>query len=185
MPMHIIKAQNFETRFLLKHNVHRNTNFDPYFKTLTKSSVYVSLLLPITEYTIGKINNNKKLSHNAYTHLSAFTFTFLLNKALKNIIKRPRPFTKITQLQPYSLLDDYSMPSGHSSGAFTTAGNLAFTYKKWYIVIPAYIWAAQVAYSRPYLGVHYPSDIAIGAFLGTASAYFSKKLSDKIFKPKN
>jgi len=34
-----------------------------------------------------------------------------------------------------------------------------------------FVWAALVAYSRVYLGVHYPSDIIIGSFIGITVSY--------------
>ncbi len=46
---------------------------------------------------------------------------------------------------------------------------------KWYVIVPAYAWAGAVGYSRLWLGMHYPSDVAVGALVGAASAYVSYK----------
>jgi membrane-associated phospholipid phosphatase len=178
------QAQNAEERFLINTNVHRNKSFDPFFKTITNTSIYVSILLPTTELTVGYATKNKKLVLNGLKHTLATTSMFLINSAAKRIIKRERPYTKLTQLQPYYLPTDYSFPSGHTSNAFVTAGNFAFTYKKWYIVLPAYAWATSVGYSRMHLGVHYPSDVLVGALAGTLSAYLINRWQKHFFTPK-
>ena len=49
---------------------------------------------------------------------------------------------------------------------------------KWYVVIPSYLWAGWVAYSRMYLGVHYPSDILGGAIVGGGSAFLMYKINN-------
>jgi membrane-associated phospholipid phosphatase len=77
-----------------------------------------------------------------------------------------------------------SFPSGHTSG-FSTATSLALDYKKWYIVVPAYLWAGSVGYSRMYLGKHYPSDVLGGAIIGIGSGYLCHWLRKKLFCDKH
>ena len=93
---------------------------------------------------------------------------FVIN-TLKYAIERPRPFVGIADAK---LLvgkgNSYSMPSSHSStwfaGAFLA---LCFYRKSWRFMYPL---AATVAFSRVYVGVHYPSDVIAGAILGTGYA---------------
>ncbi|WP_297520712.1 phosphatase PAP2 family protein [uncultured Clostridium sp.] len=102
---------------------------------------------------------------------------------LKDLIQRPRPFLTLTNLHPLiSLPTSYSFPSGHASSAFAGALIIAYMLKKW--AIPAYITAILIAFSRVYVGVHYPSDIIIGSILGTISSviiivFYKKFLSKK------
>jgi undecaprenyl-diphosphatase len=72
---------------------------------------------------------------------------------------------------------DPSFPSGHTSSAFNTATFICLTYPKWYVIAPAALWATSVAYSRMYLGVHYPSDVLAGAVLGAGTAYLTYYLN--------
>jgi membrane-associated phospholipid phosphatase len=61
-------------------------------------------------------------------------------------------------------LSGRSYPSAHSSTSFAAAGALSGALP----APPLYVAATAMALSRPYLGVHYPSDILAGAFLGRA-----------------
>jgi undecaprenyl-diphosphatase len=61
---------------------------------------------------------------------------------------------------------NFSMPSSHATNVFAAAAFLSWFY-------PGYAWlclvvALLVSYSRPYLGMHYPLDVAAGAVLGSA-----------------
>ena len=67
------------------------------------------------------------------------------------------------------------MPSGHTSSVFATATSLSMAYPKWYVVVPSFVWAGSVGYSRMHLGVHYPSDVIIGALVGSGSAILTRK----------
>jgi undecaprenyl-diphosphatase len=67
--------------------------------------------------------------------------------------------------------------SSHATNCFALATFLAYRYVRKINWLPylLFAWAAVVAYSRPYLGVHYPGDIICGAFVGLGCgslAYF-------------
>jgi membrane-associated phospholipid phosphatase len=61
-----------------------------------------------------------------------------------------------------------SFPSGHTAVAFATALTLALAVRRWWVVAAALAYAALMAYSRLYLGHHYPSDVAAGVVLGAS-----------------
>jgi len=69
--------------------------------------------------------------------------------------------------------------------AFATATSLSLEYPKWYVIVPAYTWAGTVGYSRMHLGVHYPSDVLIGALVGAGSAFITHKVNQKLLKRKS
>lgn len=88
---------------------------------------------------------------------------------LKNIFERLRPFEAseaVTALIAHP--GGTSFPSGHTATAFAVASALAASRAPWYIAAPALLLAAAIAFSRMYLGVHYPSDVIAGAAVGTA-----------------
>tara|TARA_B100000131_G_C18123947_1_gene613957 strand:- start:3670 stop:4269 length:600 start_codon:yes stop_codon:yes gene_type:complete len=58
----------------------------------------------------------------------------------------------------------YSMPSNHAANVFTIS--VIITYFFEYLKIPMFIFATIIAFSRIYVGVHYPSDVVIGSLFG-------------------
>lgn len=76
----------------------------------------------------------------------------------------------------------YGFYSAHASNTFFLASYLSFLLKdklKWF-PYAIFVWAAVVAYSRIYLGVHFPGDILVGAFVGTLLGGLFAMLAKKV-----
>ena len=90
---------------------------------------------------------------------------------LKDLIERIRPCRVIEDVNLLSGCGkSFSMPSNHASNAFGFALVFWFFRKDMIRYILVFI-ASAVGFSRVYVGVHYPFDVAAGALLGTVSAY--------------
>ena len=93
--------------------------------------------------------------------------TLLANTIVKQTVRRARPLLEeeLPALTP--VLSGRSYPSAHASTSFAGARALAAAGLP---SAPLHAIAAAMALSRPYLGVHYPSDVLAGAVLGDALA---------------
>ena len=116
--------------------------------------------------------------------LSSLLLCFLCNNVLlKNLVARPRPYTRLpelTLLVPYPL--DFSFPSGHTCSSFATAGSLWHGGKRWNgLRIPAMILAILISFSRLYVGAHYPSDVLVGALIGLVGSALVTKYGAKVY----
>ena len=91
------------------------------------------------------------------------TVTEVANALLKLASARPRPqLHDLPALTP--VRSAHSFPSAHAATSFAAARVLSEALSP----TPLYFAASCMALSRPYLGVHYPSDVAGGLVLGLA-----------------
>jgi membrane-associated phospholipid phosphatase len=86
----------------------------------------------------------------------------LANTAVKQVVRRPRPVLGSALPPLAATVSGLSYPSAHAATSFAAAGALPLPS------LPLYAAAGAMALTRPYLGVHYPSDVVAGAALGAA-----------------
>ena len=99
---------------------------------------------------------NEKMFETGKLASAGYAETGLIVFALKETVRRSRPQNNN---------ENDSFPSGHSAFAFTMATIMSHQYPK--LRIPLYLMAVGTGFSRVYLGRHYPSDVLVGAIIGT------------------
>ncbi|WP_143306736.1 phosphatase PAP2 family protein [Chitinophaga vietnamensis] len=164
------QAQNIDINLLDAING-PSTHGDQTCKFLTESTYPLSIATTAGLFTAGLIRHDSSLKWSAYqlaaTQIVAAGAAFVL----KRVVNRERPYDKYDFIVRKQKAEPYSFPSGHASIAFATATSLTLQFKKWYIAVPAFVWAGAVGYSRMELGMHYPSDVLGGALVGAGSAW--------------
>jgi membrane-associated phospholipid phosphatase len=141
------------------------------WRFVSDANNYVNAGIPVGVLVDGLIRNDDRTKRNGLYMAASTATTYLLNLAIKQLIRRPRPFLTEPRLVPVYHPGEYSFPSGHTSSVFSAMTSLSRAYPKWYVIAPSFLWATGVGYSRMYLGVHYLTDVTAGAVLGTGTAF--------------
>lgn len=104
-----------------------------------------------------------------------------INGIIKNLVRFPRPFAtgKIICVRE-DTATGYSFPSGHTQTFASMSTTIAKKLKKPLVTFLVGILIVLVAFSRMYLGAHYPSDVVVGAVLGVVLALIGTSLFDKV-----
>jgi undecaprenyl-diphosphatase len=111
------------------------------------------------------------------TALASLAATYAVQQQIKPRFRRVRPFVnreaRVVGIRPA----DHSFPSGHTASSFAAATTLAFFYPR---AAPlAYALATGVGVSRVHLGVHFPTDAAVGGVIGVGIGTFTAWLFKK------
>ena len=119
-----------------------------------------------------------------FTMGAALLMGYLIgNMGLKNIVGRVRPYEVAQVPILVERLHDFAFPSGHTLASVGAATALTLHYRRFGAV--ALTLAAVIGFSRLYLFVHYPTDVAAGALLGVAMAFLARWMVDTVYEKKN
>ena len=186
-PTVIAQRQSLDVRILTELQEDRHDAATRTYQGISNTTQAIGLLVPATVLATGIIKNDNATIKKGFYIAESIAAAELVTFGLKYSIKRQRPFEAnkfITSAASTNAAGTPSFPSGHTSEAFSTATALTLAYPKWYVAVPAYLWAGSVGGSRMYLGVHYPSDVLAGAVIGAGSAWLMYKANKWLFKKK-
>ncbi|MFT7113988.1 MAG: undecaprenyl-diphosphatase [Candidatus Azotimanducaceae bacterium] len=171
--------------FLWLNNLGTET-FDWFWKLITGKSIWIPLYLFLV-FVLFKKHDWKTASILLLGGIAAVGFADLISvHAFKNVFERFRPCHE-SEIKEFVRVvkgcgGKYGFVSSHASNSFAVAMYFYFVFAnknlKGLWLLP--LWAAIVAYSRIYVGVHYPLDIICGGILGFILALGSWKLFTNI-----
>lgn len=111
---------------------------------------------------------------------AAAVVALVVNVVLSHALPfRPRPFVYLPRSAVHQLLahaNDSSFPSDHAAGSFAIAGALFYSSRRagWW----ALLLAALIAVARVFTGLHWPTDVLVGAAIGLLAAVVVLRLRD-------
>ena len=135
---------------------HRVSVLDPVFRGLTYVGTWGAVWLVIAALLAVVWRRWQALLWVTVADVAAQLSTRLLQDAFQ----RSRPDVHTLVAKPHS----HSFPSGHAASSFACAVVLASYVPRWRV--PLYVLAALIAFSRSYVGVHYPLDVVAGSLWG-------------------
>lgn len=166
--------------FLINHGT-ANSFFDAVMPFLTYRGYF--LALPYILYVFYRAWKGQNAVSKSYLTLSLWVLVILLCSLFLAELTEYVLKVSVARMRPCHVLEGvrllvrcpmgYSMPSGHAISSFAVATPLFYLTRRFVRMIwrlYPFTLAALIAFSRVYVGVHYPSDIALGALLGTAIA---------------
>ena len=128
---------------------------------------------------------NQRWRYTGLTILFSLGLTSLMGEGIiKHAVKRVRPC--------HSLEDDeqlikkpkyYSFPSGHTASSFSVVSVVTFSQCPFYVIVPIFLVASIIGFSRVYLRVHYLTDVVVGFFLGIVCGFATVLLMNAIVPP--
>lgn len=181
-----LKAQNLDTRIFRSINDHHTKFSDNFFSFQSNSVKPVYIGAPLGFLATGIIQKDRKAEDTGFLLLTAAVLNYGITYGMKNVVNRKRPYKALTDVHTVGSTErSASFPSGHTSSAFTVATMLSLNYPKWYVIAPSFVWAGLAGYSRMAMGMHYPSDVLMGAAIGAGSAYLIYKLRKPIVNAKD
>lgn len=153
--------------------------FDPIWKVITKQIYWTPIFLYIGYLAYKKLGWRHTLLLVGMIALLV-AFTDQATNLIKNTVQRLRPCNNpeiADVIRAVVKRKSFSFVSGHASNSMAAALFLFMVLRRYYKYMGfIFLWPVVFAYSRIYLGLHYPGDILAGYCLGLLTGFLIYKL---------
>ena len=174
----ILMSLNIDLFYYINNGM-ANPAFDMIMPHLSNCGGFVSLLaLIILAILVLRHYHKEKYLNIAKLCLYALVLSGVIAACLKLAYHSPRPFVVLDHVRQLTIpTEPNSFPSGHTSSSVSVATVLVWTLRDHKIIVGLLIlFVVLIAFSRVYVGVHYPFDVAVGAAVGFLSGAVVLKL---------
>ena len=176
-----MNSAGFDITLLNWLNHHLIPNSAPFLGAVSHLTTFISILSVLIVLMLWYVTGSRTTLKKFFILVSVLILVLIFSQGLKSLIYKDRPFDTYPFIEKLSDGGGSSFPSGHTMEAFAMATEFSLLFRRKEIVIPAFLWAVVVAYSRMALGVHYPSDVLggclIGIFLGWVVPWSFKRIN--------
>lgn len=167
MKLSVTAVENYDERvFYYFNNCIKCPVFDYLMPRITNlGGAFFTIALCVILYLF----ENHAGKSSAKEAMAALLLSHLIVQVFKRFVRRRRPYLNYSNVNTFTRIwKDYSFPSGHTAAAFSLATIFVRTIPP--VAFICFILAFLVGISRIYIGMHYPSDVIIGALIGTIFA---------------
>lgn len=140
-----------------------------FFTAYAKYGIVLFAVLLVAAYLDGRQHHDLRAVAGSVWAASGALVALGIGQLIGGAIDSARPYEAITGV--HLLVDkttDFSFPSDHANAAGAVAVGLLITNRRWGVV--AAVLAIVMAFTRVYVGAHYPGDVLAGLALGGAVA---------------
>ncbi|GAA4974741.1 phosphatase PAP2 family protein [Algibacter aquimarinus] len=173
---------NYDTELFLFLNNLGSETWDNLWLIITNKLTFIPLYALLLFLLYKKFGLKSMLVFVVVVALM-ITFTDQITNVFKRGFQRPRPCGEADLIDQMRFIavrcGKYGFFSGHSSNSMAAAVFAGLMLKPYFknLIFILLFWSAVVAYSRIYVGVHYPIDILCGMTFGAISGFIFYKLA--------
>jgi undecaprenyl-diphosphatase len=160
---------DFRIAHLLDHFATRHDGFEDVLRAYVLASEYLFLALVLGLVVFAVARGEYITRAAGVTAGVSAAIALLIAKAVSDTVARPRPFVSHHSIHDFlAHAPDPGMPSDHATAAFAIGTAIFLANRRAGILV--LVAATVLALGRVFLGVHYLSDVIVGAALGAAVA---------------
>lgn len=146
-----------------------------FFIAYAKYGIVLFAVLLVVAYLDGRRHGDLRAVSGSVWAAGAALVALGIGQLIGRAVNRARPYNAMTGV--HLLIDktsDFSFPSDHATVAGAVAAGLLFTNRRWGTI--SAVLAVAMAFTRVYVGAHYPGDVVAGLALGAAVAWAGRIL---------